>query len=67
MPTAMLLALLLQSGACAESRFQGPDGATLSVIVCPLMQPAEGDAAPADAASPDAPPAPVMKGKPQRS
>ena len=58
--TAMLIALLLQSGACSETRFQGPDGATLSVVVCPMLLPPADDAAPAEDA-------PAPKGKLQRS
>jgi hypothetical protein len=53
MSIAMLIALLLQSGACAQTQFQGPDGATLNVVVCPMMTPA--------GAEPEAPPAPEAK------
>ena len=51
MTAAMLIALLLQSGACSESRFQGADGATLSVVVCPMLTP-KNDDAPADDGKP---------------
>lgn len=43
MTAAMLIALLLQSGACAESHFQGPDGTMLSVVVCPMLTPKEDE------------------------
>lgn len=35
---AAILALLLQSGVCAQTRFQSPDGAGLTVVVCPMQQ-----------------------------
>lgn len=37
MNIGMLIALLLQSGVCSETRFQRPDGAGLTVVVCPMM------------------------------
>lgn len=35
---AAILALLLQSGMCAQTHFQSPDGAGLTVVVCPMQQ-----------------------------
>lgn len=50
MNIGMMLALLVQAGACAPVPFQGSDGSTLTVLVCPQMHPAqpgkEPDAAP---------------------
>ena len=37
MNLAAIFALLLQSGACAQSTFRGPEGAVLTVIVCPQV------------------------------
>jgi len=59
MNLAAILAMLLSSGVCAKSDFHSPDGATLRVVVCPVMAPAEP---PAD----DAPPAPAAKPEPKK-
>ena len=54
MNLAAILALLLNSGVCAKTDFHGGSGATLSVIVCPVMA---GPQAPQDN-PPPAPPEP---------
>jgi hypothetical protein len=54
MNLAAILAMLLSSGVCAKSDFHSPDGATLRVVVCPVMVPAEPPAE-------GAPPAPAPK------
>jgi hypothetical protein len=66
MNLAMIFAMLLQSGVCAQSEFHDASGRTLMVMVCPRM--AEPGAAnpggppadepPAAPEAPDAPPAP---------
>lgn len=38
MNIAMILAMLLASGVCARTSFEGPGGTGLDVIVCPVMQ-----------------------------
>lgn len=38
MTIAAIIALLLQSGVCAPTDFHTPDGQTLRVVVCPLLQ-----------------------------
>lgn len=48
MNTMMMLVLLVQAGICAPTKFTGPDGRGLTVIVCPMLLPApakeeEGD------------------------
>lgn len=40
MTAAMMLAMLVQSGLCADVPFAGQDGSTLHVIVCPRLSPA---------------------------
>jgi hypothetical protein len=55
---AALLALLLASGACAETDFRGADGAVLSVVVCPRVIP-PGDAPPPGSPT-AAPPSPFV-------
>jgi hypothetical protein len=37
MNLAAIFALLLQSGVCAQSEFQRPDGTALAIMVCPRM------------------------------
>ena len=37
MNIAMIFAMLLASGTCARTEFQGPGGVSLNVIVCPVM------------------------------
>jgi len=56
MNLAAILAMLISSGVCAKSDFHSPDGATLRVVVCPVM------AAPEPPAE-DAPPAPPPEPK----
>jgi len=41
MNPAMLLALLLQSGACGDMPFTAANGTTLHIIVCPHMEQAD--------------------------
>jgi hypothetical protein len=41
MTLAALFAFLLQSGVCARTEFQAPDGSRLAVIVCPQAVPEE--------------------------
>jgi hypothetical protein len=55
MNLAAILALLLSSGVCAKTDFHSPDGATLRVVVCPVMAPADPPADDAPAAPPPAP------------
>ncbi len=65
MNLAMIFAMLLQSGVCAQSEFHDASGRTLVVMVCPRMtQDDHGPASPSeppapDSTDPDAPPAPV--------
>ena len=40
MNLAALFALLLQSGACAPTDFQGTDGSKLTIMICPMLKPA---------------------------
>lgn len=42
MTPAMLLAMLLQSGICSQTEFKGADGASLTVVVCPILIPPGG-------------------------
>lgn len=59
MNLAMLFAMLLQSGVCAQSEFHDAGGRTLLVMVCPRMtQPVDrGPASPeAPAPTPPQPP-----------
>jgi hypothetical protein len=64
MNLAMIFAMLLQSGVCAQSEFHDASGRTLMVMVCPRMtEPgaANPGGPPADEPpheTPDAPPAP---------
>lgn len=70
MNLAMIFALLLHSGVCAQSEFHGPDGRTLLIMVCPRMEQPDTaapgtpgpdqspEAPPATPETPDAPPAP---------
>ena len=37
MNIAAILALLLSSGVCAKTDFNGPDGTILRVVVCPVL------------------------------
>jgi hypothetical protein len=57
MNVAAILALLLSSGVCAKTEFHSTAGATLQVVVCPMMAAPGGDA-PSDGAPPPPPPAP---------
>ena len=41
MSIALLIALLLQTGTCAQSQFRGSDGVILNIVVCPTMVPAQ--------------------------
>lgn len=65
MNIAAILALLISSGACGHADFNSPDGGTLQVVICPMVQgpahepPAEGDA-------PKAPPQPAPDPKNDR-
>lgn len=43
MNIAAILALLLSSGACAKTEFHSPAGATLQVVVCPMMRAPSSD------------------------
>jgi hypothetical protein len=58
MNLAAILALLISSGVCAKSDFHSPNGATLRVVVCPVMAPADP---PAEDAPPPARPAEPKK------
>ncbi len=53
MTAAMLIALLLQSGVCSQTQFEGPAGLTLTVVVCPVLVPPGGEA-PAEESEPEA-------------
>ena len=56
MNVAAILALLLNSGVCSKADFSAPGGATLRVVVCPMVQ------APASVEpTPDAPAAPAAR------
>ena len=58
MNLAAIFALLLQSGACAQSTFRGPEGAVLTVIVCPhVVVPGAPTGEMPDDLAPEAPPA----------
>ena len=41
MSMAAIFALLLASGACAQTEFRGVDGSRLAVLVCPVVMGAE--------------------------
>lgn len=45
-----ILAMLVQVGVCAPTQFHRPDGATLTVIVCPMLMPGEAPEAEGDPA-----------------
>ena len=66
MNLALIFAMLLQSGVCAQSEFHDANGRTLMVMVCPRMTqddngpalPAQPPAVPGSPAAPAAPPTP---------
>ena len=70
MNLAMIFAMLLQSGICAQSQFHDASGRTLMVMVCPRMSEPGGGlpgAPPATAEPPDGaeePDAPDVPAKP---
>jgi hypothetical protein len=68
MNLAMIFAMLLQSGVCAQSEFHDASGRTLMVMVCPRMTPDDhGPASPDAPATPDAPAAPEAPPAPPSS
>jgi len=58
MNIAAILAMLVQAGLCAPVEFSGPDGAQLTVLVCPMLT------QPKQSAPPIVPPADVGPGSP---
>lgn len=55
MNLAMMLAILVQSGMCADVPFTGRDGSTLHVIVCPRLSPAPAEPEGEDMTKPPGP------------
>ena len=55
MNLAAIFAALMQLGVCAPVQFAAPDGAKLTVLVCPIQTQAEPEG--------DAPVAPPVPGK----
>jgi hypothetical protein len=65
MNLAMIFAMLLQSGVCAQSQFHDASGRTLVVMVCPRMtQDEHAPASPDEPSAPDAPAAPEAPSTP---
>ena len=69
MNLAMIFAMLLQSGICAQSQFHDSSGRTLMVMVCPRMsEPGvtlpDGPPSGAEPTEPDAPDASDAPAKP---
>jgi hypothetical protein len=65
MNLAMIFAMLLQSGICAQSEFHDASGRTLQVMVCPRMSQAGGDVIPKGPPSADEAPVPEMPEAPK--
>jgi hypothetical protein len=72
MNLAMIFAMLLQSGVCAQSQFHDASGRTLMVMVCPRMSepggvepggpPSAAEPTPEEPDAPDASDAPKAPG-----
>ena len=64
MNLAMIFAMLLQSGICAQSQFHDASGRTLMVMVCPRMSQPDGaePGGPPSAAEPPTPEEPDAPG-----
>ena len=56
MNLAAIFAFLLTSGICAETEFHSPDGARLTVMVCPRVVAADAQPDPKAAPQPPARP-----------